>query len=152
MAFENIVPIKPVAPLRPSAFQLQQFAYRQHSAVIPVGVSIESVLDPKNAYFSLVGRNIQYGDEIRALAEDGSYVAVLFVTFADGSNIHTHVVSHTELTPVSEEVVTDYKIILAGPKKYCIRRESDGQIVKEGIANKLAAERELADYVKALSR
>lgn len=138
-----------ISPLRPSQIQLAQHAYRMHAAIITVGIRAADIL--KNAKFwSLCGRDLKYGDEIRTLSEDGSYMAKFFVNFADGNNISVVLLSETDLEVNDIKVAAEYEIKLCGPKKFCIQRVADGSIVKEGIDTKLAAERELADYTRAL--
>lgn len=142
-----------IEPLRPSRFALGEHAFNTYNALVVEGVTLQDILDSKN-YFAHVSRKLRVGDEVRLLAEDGTWIARLYVRHADGSDIRVHPIDHVSFEDKIEptDVHEGYRIDLCGPKKFCIRNADDGSIIKEGIPTRVEAQRELNDLITALAR
>lgn len=139
------------APLRTSDFGLAQHRFRQFSATVSSDTTKEQLSDP--ALWASVAPQMQPGDSIRVIAEDFSFIAVLVVTFSQGTVARVKVLTVHGLDKVEQQqpgLFGDYELKMRGPKKWCIVKTSTGEVIKEGIPTQTEAVRELADYQQAL--
>lgn len=140
--------------LAPSRFASAVHAHNTWTAMIPAGVTLNDILKDPN-YFAHVASQIRVGDEIRLVAEEGTWVAWLYVAFVNGKHIVASLRQELKLDTNFEsrdELRERFVVKLCGPLKYCIMDQETGQRVREGIENEVAARRQLDDYIKALSR
>ena len=93
-------------------------------------------------------------DEVRVIAADHSFVAYLLCTFAQGTDARLKIIGGADLNDAEGEEIqlsTDkYEIKLCGSKKYCIINNETGETIRENIAKKSEAQRELEEYIAAL--
>lgn len=142
-------------PLKTNQFGLDSHCYRRHSASVDPSLTEEDLVNPD--LWASVANKMNIGDEIRIVAEDYSYVAYAMVLFVRGTDVRLKLLVVYDLDEVEQEAMRDpnqdrYIIKQRGTKKWCIVDNSDASIIKEMIPTQIEAQRELADYLKALSR
>lgn len=139
-------------PIKNNTFKLAEHAFRRHSCSVEASTKKEQLTDPK--LFVNVSAKINDGDEIRVVADDYSFVAILFVVWTRGHDVKTVLTSYTEVGDTEPADMPDdiYKIVLKGVKKFCIVDTRDGNHLIEGLPDKKTAQNELDDYLKALNR
>lgn len=115
------------------------------------GVTVEHVLEPE--YWAHVAQRMKPFDRIELVSYDGTWMVDLLVittgkTAAKVIKLHEYTLDGTyaDLSSVNRT----HEIKHRGPRKWSIIRISDGAVVKENIDTRDDAERELADYMKAL--
>ena len=93
-------------------------------------------------------------DEVRAIAEDHSFVAYMLCTFSQGTDARLKIVGGSDLHDEEGEQIQiaedKYEIKLCGAKKYCIINRETGETIKENIPKKSTAHRELEEHIAAL--
>lgn len=125
---------------------------QQFDAIVPSDLS-EDQLEDRNLW-ALVAGQIKPGAEIRVVAADYSFVGTLFVTFVNGTDVRTRLISYSRFEVADEQDETvegDYMVKLCGVKRFCIIKRDDGTVIKENIATKKEAYRDLDDYLRALA-
>ena len=132
-------------------FGLSQHRYRLFDATVsPNRNTEESLTDPK--FWANVAGQMEMGSEIRVLAEDFSFRAILIVTFAQGTVVRLKLVDFTQLEKVEVEVPNaDYEIKLRGMRRWSIVKKETGEIVQEDIATKGEAMKALESFLRALA-
>ena len=143
-----------IAPLLPKHFGLAEHKFRRFNAVVPPGLDKDTILDP--TLWAMIAPQCRMGDEIRCIAEDNSFYALLFVSFSQGTDIRVELIHGTsledaDLSEINDEL-NDYIVEQKGQLKFCIVKKSTGERIKEGIATKAQAEKELEEYRKILRR
>ena len=104
--------------------------------------------------WELVAGQIKAGAEIRAVADDYSFVARLFVTFAQGSSVRAKVIDFVKMETVDHginDTLDGYDIKMRGPKKWCVVKTDTGEVVREMIPTQELALKELAEHRRALA-
>jgi hypothetical protein len=123
-----------------------------YHADVPAGVAYENLLKPE--FWAHVAQKLRPGDFIFAEAEDGTFIAELYVRNA-GHNWATvfEIMHHDfeELTSIGDETIPGFEIKWRGRvQKHVVVRLSDGQIMTQGLSLKQEAVAWLADYAKSL--
>ena len=137
-----------VNPLRPSDFGTVEHKVNRFNAEVP-GEYADHLENPE--LWVNCASKMEMGCEVRCIADDMSFVAYGICTFAQGSTVKIKILKFHELDAVDPEMADDdYELKLCGSKKWCIRKTSDGSVIKEGMATQLEGMRELDDYKKAL--
>lgn len=140
-------------PLNSASFGFSSHHYQELSATVPEGVGKEQLQDPK--FWSNVRSKIRAHDQIRVVAEDSSYYALVLVTAVSGSLIYTKVLFDVTLDQADLLEATEgqsrYVVKLCGPKKWCVIDTTSDTKIKEGITQRSLAERELEEYLRALA-
>lgn len=138
--------------VNPGSFSLAEHSYRRFDVDLPDGIAPEDIENPK--LWELVSGKLREGYEIRAVGFGYQWVAYLFVTFVSGTSVGVKVIHGANLemeTDIpTDNIRSDYEVKLCGKKRWCVIKVSTGEAVKEGIAKKHEAERELDDLVRAL--
>lgn len=127
-------------------------------ATVPVGVPYERVLEPE-FWVHIVGpKNVQPTNEIKVVADDGSYVALLYVRdcgAAWGAKV-AEIWKRDFDTPAvdaTNDMPAGYKIDWRGlSEKFVVVRESDGAVIVSGKKTKPDAQIALLEHVKSLAR
>jgi hypothetical protein len=133
-------------------FQTAEHRYSRFDCLLPAGVTQGDLENP--ALWVNIAPRLKMFDEVRAVAEDHSFVAYLIVTFSQGTDARLKITSGADLAGNEDiEVPTSkYEVKLRGPKKWCLMNNETGECIKEGIPKKSDAYRELEDHIAALSR
>jgi hypothetical protein len=143
---------KVIAPLLPKMFGLAEHRFRRFNAIVSPHLNETGLEDPD--LWAMIAPQLRMGDEIRAVAEDNSFVALLFVTFAQGTDARVKVVYGSNLDAVDHDEinreVNDYQIMQKGQLKWCIVKMSTGERIKENIPTQAEAQKELEEYRKVL--
>lgn len=145
--------MKAVEPIRTADFGLMQHKYQLFSATVPCRLPKAILEDPK--LWGHVATKITVGSEIRVLADDCSFRAILLCKYAQGTDVRMQVVEYTDLDVVDYDKITQantgYAVKQRGVKKWCIIKTSTGEIIKELIPTQTEAHKELAEYLRALA-
>lgn len=100
-----------------------------------------------------VASKMQMNDEIRVVDEDGSMMARLFVTYANGHDIRLRVLEHQVFeTEDVKEPEEEYFIKQRGTHKWCLMKRDQADPIYSGIATKHEAEKQKYEYMNALAR
>jgi hypothetical protein len=139
-----------ITPINPSEFKLREHSFQRFSMVVPRKMTPDELTNQK--LYEHVANKITPFSEIRVVSEDGSFRAELLVIFVAGTDVKTRVFQYTEFENISydDEDSSEYFVKLCGPKRWCIKKRSDGTNIKEDIPDKAAAERELSEYLNVL--
>lgn len=139
--------------LTPKRIHDAEHARRQWTAVVPEGTTIEDIKEP--SYWAHVSNRVKQMDRIEIFCEDAAWWAEVLVVESLRAAAKVAVLNHLVLSKEEISVIEadpEYEVAYKGPvKKHCIIRLSDKVIVKEGIALKDDAIRELKGYLKALA-
>ena len=149
---KSAVSSAPVAPLRPGEFGLTEHVMRHFCATVASLHVADDLEDPR--FWGLVAAQLAPGTEVRVVAEDFSFRAVMLCTYKNGSDVRMKTVEYKQLEAVSYDSVEDtqpYFVKNCGPKKWCIIKRETGEKVIENIASQSLAHRELEDYLKMLA-
>jgi len=134
--------------LPPNSLQALDYASTRHDAMIPQGVTPEQLLQPE--FWSHHGVKLRPFDEIRARAEDGTWLAYYVVldcsrTWAKVHQLALHRLTTADvaMTQASEAevraVVKAHEVRFNQGQKWHVIRKLDRQVVQEQIAEKDAA-------------
>lgn len=113
--------------------QAVNHARRELSADIPAGTSLETILEP--SYWAHHTRDIQAGDVVEALCEDGRWEASLRVMFVATDAVRLVVrwkAEYQDAGAVVESETYEVKWINIG-KKYGVMRRDDRTVIKDGF-------------------
>ncbi len=124
---------------------LFETASTRWSVSVPITISREDLLQPGFWAHHAMGK--RPGDEIRALAQDGTWIAEYFVIDTHATWLKVKELSFTELSGadrVENELVVkafigDHKVVHRGPRKWSIVRYADGAVLQQDITEKDSA-------------
>lgn len=130
--------------------------HRLHYMIVAKpGQSIEDIMEP--TAWATISPMLRPWARVDVIAEDGSYVAELFVVQVSKLWVRTALVNLTDLS--GEDQKEDdgsndpYYVKYRGTiKKYCVVRRADDSNVSEGMDSREDASKSLIDYEKALAR
>ena len=141
-----------ITPIKPTEFQTAEHRYRRFDCIAPKGITQKDLENPE--LWCNVAPQIKMHDEVRVIAEDHSFVAYLLCTFAQGTDARLKIVGGADLHDEESEQIelssSKYEIKLCGAKKFCILNKETGEVIRENLAKKSIAERELEEYIAAL--
>ena len=140
---------KAIPQLSPDGLKAFDYISTKHDALVGYGLQPEDLLNP--AYWAHHGVKLRPMDEIRARAEDGTWVAYLLVLASDRTwarvtidrvlKLTTADVSMTQATEEElKRLKSEYTISFSGPEKYRVIRKSDKNVMKAGLEQKGDAE------------
>ena len=137
--------------IRPKDFGLAQHEYQQFHATVHSHRKTEELLT-EPSYWAHVAGKMQMGSEIRVLATDLSWRAVLICTFSQGTVVRLKLIDFTQLDDVEVDVQNDdYEVRLRGMRKWSIVKKDTAEIVQEDIPTKAEAIKALQDFIRALA-
>jgi hypothetical protein len=143
--------------LPPNCLQQAEFQFTVWSAVIPNGLLPAQLLEP--GFWAPEAPKLKPFDEIRARAEDGTWLARFVVvevgrTWANLQQLELHNLGTKDvsLTKVAAQKLTEarkeFRVYHRGPKGWSVVRKSDKQVMHEGAATQAAAETWLDGHLK----
>jgi len=141
-----------ITPLKLEFTGLATHRYRQFDAEVPGHYTREDLENP--VLWAFLAPKLNPRDEIRVTADDGSFVATLYVQFVKGSTVKVKLLDGTELDSVDKtltEAEGDYFIKMRGVKKWSIVKRDTGEIIEEMIPDQASAMKALQDLEKALA-
>lgn len=143
----SLIPLK-----RHENFGLADHHFRRHAATVPADFK-KYLNDP--ALYSHIASDLKTHDEIRFVAEDSTWVANAFVTFAAGGVVRVKVLYCIDLEPVSPSETGQTRFILKqrGNLKWCVVDTNEGdRNVRQGIESQSEAQKQLEEHLRALAR
>lgn len=149
---------KAVPQLSPDSLKQFDYISTRHDALVAQGLKVEDLLNP--AYWAHHAVKLRPMDEIRARAEDGTWVAYLLVLASDRTWARCQLLSKHNLgtadvaiTQANEEEVKKqkglFKIAYSGPEKYRVLRKADNNVMSSGHEQKQDAEIWLDRHVRS---
>lgn len=146
---ERIVPA-----IHPSRMKLREHAYNEWAFTIDKGVTPDDLLVP--GYWAHVAANLRQQDEIRALADDFSWVARYIVQEVGVAFAKVLLMSKTDLQPLSStgELVTlpGYTIEHVGiHAKWRVTRDVDSKVMRDKFNTRADALMWLENYGKSIA-
>jgi hypothetical protein len=127
-------------------------------ALIPIGVTLEQILKP--AFWAHHAVKLKPMDEIRARAEDGTWLAYLVVldcsrTWAKvaaplhAPPHHARRLAQTQASLQEQKAfIAAHKVVHRGPHKWSVVRKADNAVLEQGIEQKDAAEKWLEKHAR----
>ena len=148
---------KTIPQLSPESLKPFEYISTRHDALVAQGVTVEDLLNP--AYWAHHAVKLRPMDEIRARAEDGTWMAYLVVLASDRTwarcqllSKHNLGTADVALTQANEAEVKRqkglYTISFSGPEKYRVIRKADKNVMSSGHEQKQDAERWLDRHVR----
>ena len=132
--------------LNPQHLQLSEHTMAVFTADCELGITVEDLKNP--AYWAHVAPQLQPYYQIWARAEDGSWMAHLTVLSCSRNWAKVHVLNYYELA--AEDIEADqstHKVEWKGPhRKFSVIRIKDGEVIKDGYADKNAALSALVEH------
>ena len=162
MAEEKATPKKetPPEPVEPTKAQpvlrtewgLASHRRRDYDCTLPEGTTKEHLTE--TSLWDHVGNQLTIWDTIRAMAEDGSFVAELIVIYKFGNRVKCAVTNFTELQKIDHKAQSGmgrYEVKQRGMKKWCIMDRQTGEVIREGIGTQTLELKELSDFLSTLA-
>ena len=145
--------------LPPNHMQEAEYQYTTWAVVAPNGLAAKALLEP--GFWALYATKMKPFDEIRARAEDGTWMARFVVLEAgrtwarlqqlEHHNLGTQDVSLTKAnTQALEEARKGFELKHRGPKGWSVVRLSDKQVMHEGAQSKANAATWLEGHLKTI--
>lgn len=125
---------------------------RDYDCTLPKEAVKEDLEKP--GLWNHVAGQLSMWDTIRAVANDGSFVAELIVTYKFGSQAKCQITSFTELQSVNVAAASGigrYECKQRGQEKWCILDRKTGEVVRKGIPSQTLALKELSDFLSTLA-
>lgn len=141
-----------IAPLNRADFGTAKELYQSFGAVVPSNITQSVLEDPR--FWSFVSDRIKFGAECRVYDGAGTLYGLVYFAKADGFNVNPQVIYlKSDLKPSarhseSEKYITENR----GNLGWCVVERETNTVVKERMPTKAAAEKELLDLKRALSR
>lgn len=137
--------------------QMKETVFQRQSLTVIAdpGQTIEDIMDP-NAW-ATVSPHVSQWAQVHVIAEDGAYIAELFVVQVSKLWVRTVLVNLTDLSKEdrseddgSEDLhFVKYRGTI---RKWCVVRKEDDSNVAEGMESREDAVKSMLDYEKALAR
>lgn len=142
-------------PLYPARLKLVEHAISNWVACVEQGVTREELKSPE--YWQHIAPKCKPWDQIKALADDGTFYAEYLVLSAGRAWLKVFELNYINLTS-SDVSVTQadtqdgYTVKWRGPHaKYSVIRDTDSAIIHEGENDKEAATLWLSDFIKTVA-
>ena len=147
-----------IAQLGPNDLQLFEYVSQRYDAVVPQGITPEALLEP--AFWAHHAVKLRPMNEIRARAEDGTWIADLVVldcsrTWAKVAVLAVHRLTTADVarTQASEAevktMISQHSVMFNQGRKWHIVRKGDRAVVQDQIGEKEAATAWLEKHVRA---
>lgn len=139
-----------ITPINRELVQPAPYQFNHFSVTVDQVIKREDLVNP--GLWVNVGTQMTMNDEVRVVSSDASFLARLFVTFADGHNVRVRVLEYNvfEAVEVAEED-QEHFIAMKGTHKWCIMKQGVPEPIKKGIPTKAEAVKELDEYKTALA-
>ncbi len=144
---------QPLPVLMPDRFGLVGQKQNVFVVDLPMTVTLDEALQP--SYWAHVAEQLTPLDEIKVRAEDGSFVAYLIVGWCGRNYAHV-VLDHKVVISSVKEAPTSsvqHRVEWKGAHlKYCVIRNSDSKILREGERTQDDASRWLREHEAGAGR
>ncbi len=101
--------------------------------------------------------SLRAGDEIRVRAMDGSFVALLYVSFKYGNQVTTQLLwlakvdTSKSTAPSNTDQLGDYTVKQRGQQGWCLIQVSTDDVIATNLGNKSDALKALEQHVRAIN-
>ncbi len=137
-------------PLKRSDVQVFGTNYMVFGAIVPKVLTKKEIVDPE--LWVNVASKLTMGCEIRVSDADCSFMARVFITYANQHDIRLHILEYHVFETASVTVEDEYYVKQRGVHKWCVMRQKYPDPIQKDIATKHEAERQLDEYLKTLAR
>ena len=137
-------------PLKRTDVQVLGTNYLIYGANVPKVLSKKELVDP--ALWVNVASRLTMGCEIRVTDNDCSFMARLYITYANQHDVRLHLLEYHVFETESATVDGEYYVKQRGVHKWCVMRKEYPDPIQKDIATKHEAERQLDEYLKTLAR
>ena len=142
-----------IDPIRTSSFGLSTHRFREFDAVVGPDVDPKDITNP--ALWVHVAPQMKPGDEIRVRAEDDSWCARLYVTYAQGTMCRVFPLLVVPMEKVDYDAQAGSNSLFEakqrGVKKWCVINKQTGEIVQEMIPTQSGAIAWIEQHERALA-
>jgi hypothetical protein len=142
-----------IEPLKTVSFGLAAHKYRAHSAIVKEGTTNKDLENP--LFWANVRSSMQGHDEIRVVAEDSSFIALLLVTYVDGFQVLAKILWRVDLEATDPAELGSgqnrYITKVCGSLGWCVIDTETDTKIKTKCPSKSIAERELEEHMRALA-
>lgn len=137
-------------PLRPGDVMTQSHAFQLMNADIPVGVMVEDLTNP--ALWTNVASKLQPGAEIRCIAEDMSFRALVFVRYKNGHHLSVELLESKTFKGVGQDAIpsSEYTVEYINNRYKWGFKDRDGNWVRKDITSEAQAYKERDEHIKAM--
>lgn len=137
-------------PIRRASFGLAEHNFRTFDAKVSGDMTPADLLDP--GFWTNVAAQMNPGDEIRAVSDDDTWMARLYVTASIGTQVRLHLIYATEMEkPTELEANGPYFVERRKGHNWCVIERESGRIVVENQTSQSKAYREMEDLMRALA-
>lgn len=144
-----------IQPINRQQYGLAAHRYNMWDAEVPASLGKDDLAN--EMLWVNMAPNIRTGDEIRVRADDGSFVAQLYVSFKYGNKVTTQVLWMTKVKQaegvenLDTDRIGDFTIKQRGQQGWCLMQVSTGDVIKSNLGNKSDALRELEQHARAIA-
>lgn len=135
----------------PNSFGTMSHKVYSFSVMVSSDTTEEQLAD--NKFWSNYASKMNTGSEIRAIADDGSFVCRLIVLYASGTDVNIKIESFTDFGKVDLQLDEDYQVKNGGGAGWYVKKISTGERVKTltGLPSEAEAYKQLAEYKQMLA-
>lgn len=137
-------------PLKRTDVQVLGTNYLIYGANVPKVMSKKELVDP--TLWVNVASRLTMGCEIRVTDVDCSFMARLYITYANQHDVRLHLLEYHVFETASDIESDEYEIRQRGVHKWCIMRKDHPNPIQSNIATKHEAEKQLTEYLQTLAR
>lgn len=140
--------------LSPAIYSLAEHGYRRHSVTPPANYSTSDLESPST--WAHLRTRFRTFDEIRAVADDGSWYALLVVVFCQDGVLRIKELYRFPIdvkATVEAQAQVRYQVRQMGSLGWCVIDTQDNdRKIRQGLSKKSDAERQLEDHILAMSK
>ena len=139
---------------RPTRLMRAEEVFTEYCHVLPDGYGIDDAL--KSETWEHVAKQLRRYDRIRVIAEDGSFEAMLTVIVAEGMFVKLVELYRWELeggtvAAPKDDRMQGFEIKHHPTLRWRVIRKGDGQVLKEGLLERSAANDWLHEHLKTIA-
>lgn len=147
-------PARRVVAFMPAQMQLAEQRRQDWVLEVEEGTQVEDLLSPD--HWAHVAFQFQRFDRVEVRIETGEWLCGLIVVQCARNWARMKMIEKIDFTDgekIDEEARSDYEVKYRGSqKKWSVIRKKDGQVLQEGMPDRLAADTWRAQYETAASR
>jgi hypothetical protein len=143
---------KTISPVIRTNWGLATHRFQHYDCTLPAGIEKDDLT--KTGLWNHVAHQLSMWDEIRAIADDGTFVAELIVVYKFGNQVKCQLMHYTELQKIELATQSDigrYHIKQRGQDKWCIVDRKTGEVIRKGIGTETLALKELSTFLATLA-
>lgn len=137
-----------------SAFGLAAHQYRQFHATVPDGTTVDELKSPD--FWALVKNDLSQYCEIRCVSTDGSFYALVLITYVDAISAIPRVLFAFKEEPISPTAHAQQQQRFYAERRgnlgWCVIDRETNKPLRERLANQSDAIREIEELARAHSK